>query len=252
MLYLHDVWVNWFEGEENGYGVCPYYEWRKEDQVELLDQVPLLYITSDLFTYIEDDLDTLPMDLLTTIYRKTSVRKARERCNIEYAAVVTDGNEILVFDTIGYQLPIKKSRIIPRQETLVFEMIKKVEQKSFAFKKTDQQKEYHILSMEPSFVVGLTRRERKLKQILMIALDQLKMANNLEELRYWLTEWEPKKYPRIRYMNEEEVWDALYNGVEKGWTVHHEELGLKLIRGQSYLERLWETEQEYGQNPSKL
>ena len=22
MLYLHDVWVNWFEGEENGYNVC--------------------------------------------------------------------------------------------------------------------------------------------------------------------------------------------------------------------------------------
>ncbi|WP_412055900.1 hypothetical protein, partial [Bacillus haynesii] len=22
MLFLHDVWVNWFEGEENGYNVC--------------------------------------------------------------------------------------------------------------------------------------------------------------------------------------------------------------------------------------
>lgn len=42
MLFLHDVWVNWFEGEENGYNVCHFHEWRKEDTVELLDQVPLL------------------------------------------------------------------------------------------------------------------------------------------------------------------------------------------------------------------
>ena len=35
MLFLHDVWVNWFEGEENGYNVCHFHEWRKEDTVEL-------------------------------------------------------------------------------------------------------------------------------------------------------------------------------------------------------------------------
>lgn len=34
MLFLHDVWVNWFEGEENGYNVCHFHEWRKEDTVE--------------------------------------------------------------------------------------------------------------------------------------------------------------------------------------------------------------------------
>lgn len=41
MLFLHDVWVNWFEGEENGYNVCHFHEWRKEDTVELLDQTPV-------------------------------------------------------------------------------------------------------------------------------------------------------------------------------------------------------------------
>lgn len=37
MLYFYDVWVNWFEGEENGYNVCYFYEWRKDDCVELFD-----------------------------------------------------------------------------------------------------------------------------------------------------------------------------------------------------------------------
>ncbi|HEX6923002.1 MAG TPA: DUF3603 domain-containing protein, partial [Bacillales bacterium] len=31
MQYLGDVWVNWFEGEENGYNVCDFHEWRKDD-----------------------------------------------------------------------------------------------------------------------------------------------------------------------------------------------------------------------------
>ncbi len=94
MLYLHDVWVNWFEGEENGYNVCHFHEWRKEDRVELLDQVPLQYITTELFHYIENDMDELPKDLLDTIYKRAYIRKGQNRDPLEYACVVTDGNEI--------------------------------------------------------------------------------------------------------------------------------------------------------------
>ena len=68
MLYLHDVWVNWFEGEENGYNVCHFHEWRKDDGVELLDQVPLIKVKPILFDYIENDLSELPQQLLDDIH----------------------------------------------------------------------------------------------------------------------------------------------------------------------------------------
>ncbi|WP_152657300.1 YjbA family protein [Oceanobacillus sp. CFH 90083] len=251
MLYLHDAWVNWFEGEENGYNVCPFHEWRKSDSVELLDQVPLLYISSELFEYIENDMCELPKDLLDRIYKRTTIRKGQKRTVLEYAAVVTDGLEILAFDTAGYYIPVKKSRLIPRQEQLVYSMIEKAEQKTYAFNKENYQKEYHMLSMPPAFIHGLTRRERQLKQLLMIGLDQLKTTNNKQELRYWLTEWNPKKYPSIKYMNEGEVWEALYNGLKDGWSQAHEELCKKLIRGQAFLERMWEAEMESEENTSK-
>ncbi|MDF9558881.1 DUF3603 family protein, partial [Bacillus tropicus] len=64
MLYLHDVWVNWFEGEENGYNVCHFYEWRKDDTIELLDQVPLLKVDATLYHYIENELLELPQKML--------------------------------------------------------------------------------------------------------------------------------------------------------------------------------------------
>ncbi len=75
MLYLHDVWVNWFEGEENGYNVCHFYEWRKDDAIELLDQVPVLKVSPQLFYYLENSLSEIPKPLLEDVYQKAYVRK---------------------------------------------------------------------------------------------------------------------------------------------------------------------------------
>lgn len=60
MLYIHDVWVNWFEGEENGYNICSFHEWRKSDGIEILDQAPILFIDDHTFQYIENDLQDIP------------------------------------------------------------------------------------------------------------------------------------------------------------------------------------------------
>ncbi len=147
MLYLHDVWVNWFEGEENGYNVCHFHEWRKDDGVELLDQVPLVKVEEILFNYIENDLSELPQQLLDDIFQKAYLRKNHERVQLEYCFVVTDGVGILVVDTIGYSIPIRKSRLIPRQEQLVYEMIATHDAKVYNFHRTRNERifiYYHL------------------------------------------------------------------------------------------------------------
>ena len=154
MLFLHDVWVNWFEGEENGYNVCHFHEWRKEDSVELLDQVPLLRVSSVLFHYIENDLSELPAELLNDVHQKAYIRKNHERTQLDHCFVVTDGIGILAVDTAGYTIPVRKSRLIPRQEQLVYEMVKDVEEETYDFapEKLQSSKEYHILSLSPEHV----------------------------------------------------------------------------------------------------
>ena len=52
-------------------------------------------------------------------------------------------------------------------------------------------KEFHILSPQPDLMSGLTRKERQLKQLLFMALDQLYSSQNTAEIRYWFTEWSP-------------------------------------------------------------
>ncbi|CAH2713482.1 hypothetical protein BACCIP111895_00618 [Neobacillus rhizosphaerae] len=242
MLYLHDVWVNWFEGEENGYNVCHFHEWRKDDAVELLDQVPLLKVEAILFNYIENDLLELPQQLLDDIYQKAYLRKNHERVQLDYCFVVTDGIGILAIDTIGYNIPIRKSRLIPRQEQLVYEMIGQHEVNPYHFYSKSKIKDFHILSPEPDLMRGLTRKERQLKQLLFMALDQLLSSNNEAEVRYWFTEWCPEQYSTIQELNFEEAWDQLFEETKYGWSKRHETFCENLIKGQPFFEKLWEME----------
>ncbi|GIN89921.1 UPF0736 protein [Siminovitchia terrae] len=243
MLYLHDVWVNWFEGEENGYNVCHFHEWRRgEDVIELLDQVPLLYIEHLLFDMIENDMTDIPQELLNDIYQKAYLRKNHERIALDSCFVVTDGQGILAVDTMGYSTPLRKSRLIPRQEQLVFEMIDENEPTKYKFKEVSKKKEYHILSPDPILMRGLTRRERHLKQLLFMALDQLYNSKNTAEVRYWYTEWCPHLYSEIQTMDFEIVWTNLYEEMKEGWTEKHQALCENMVKGQPFFEKLWEME----------
>ena len=105
----------------------------KDDGIELLDQVPLLLSDSSLYHYIENDLSELPQALLDDVYQKAFLRKNHERTQLDFCFVATDGTGIIAVDTIGYNIPIRKSRLIPRQEQLVYEMIEGHEPESYDF-----------------------------------------------------------------------------------------------------------------------
>src|SRR5699024_1205546 len=210
MLYLYDVWVNWFEGEEEGYNVCHYHEWRRADQIEILEQVPVLHISESLYHYIENSLYDLPSELLDMIHKRAYIRRGHTRQMLDYACIVTDGRGIMALDTIGYQIPVKKSRLIPRQEQQVFELCKKAKQKHFPFTPIDEDEKRSLMSMEEEFVYGLTRRERQLKKLLMIAMEQLKTTDNINEILYWLSEWENGELSyKLHQTSIQEAWKIL-------------------------------------------
>lgn len=245
MLYLYDVWVNWFEGEEEGYNVCDYHEWRKKDKIEILEQVPVLYISNQLFYTIENSLSDIPTPLLEKIYKRAYMRKGHTREVLEYACIVTDGKGILAFDTLGYHIPIRKSRLIPRQEQQIFELCKKSKRYSFPFTPKQIEQEDSIMSINRKYMYGLTRRERQLKKLLMIAMEQLKTTNNRNEILYWLSEWDENKkgtYDAYR-LSIQELWQLLYEDIKIGWSEAHEKLCAQLVKGNRFLERFWEMEQ---------
>src|SRR5699024_7012289 len=163
MLYLHDIWVNWIEGDEDGYGVSYLHEWRKTDQIEILDQAPLLYVSHEVYHYIENDMNELPGEMLDMVFKRAFIRKDQKRVSLDYAFIVTNGIDILAVDTIGYQIPLRKSRHIPRPEQLVYQLIKGNKRTKFTLPRNIPKKEYSILSLAPKYMIALTRSERQLK-----------------------------------------------------------------------------------------
>ncbi|MFA9555818.1 DUF3603 family protein [Evansella sp. AB-rgal1] len=240
MLHMRDVWVNWFEGEENGYNVCEFYEWRKEDRIELLDQVAVIKMRENLFDYIENTLQELPEELLADVYRQSFVRRKSQRIELEYCFLATDGRRSLVVDTIGYHTPVRKSRLVPRQEEQLLNLVESEHIREYYMDYLDCEKQYHILSPEPSLMNGLIRKERQLKQLLFMAMDQLHHDADVAEIRYWYTEWAPDKYAQIQAMDSEEAWVSLFNEIKFGWTKKHEDYCFTMIKGQPFFEKLWE------------
>ncbi|OIJ10446.1 hypothetical protein BKP37_18075 [Anaerobacillus alkalilacustris] len=240
MVHIRDVWINWFEGEENGYNICEFFEWRKEDKIELLDSVIVIKLTSNIFDYIENNLAELPEQLLDDVYQQSYQRKNNQRLQLDYCFIVTDGKKVLAVDTLGYKTPIRKSRLMPRQEETVLELAMNEHVNDYYVEYIDLPKEHHILSPDPRLMSGLIRKERQLKQLLFMALDQLYSTGNVAEVRYWFTEWSPNNYESIQQMCFDEAWEKLFNEVKMGWTSQHYHLCERMVKGHSFFEKLWE------------
>ncbi|SDI54675.1 DUF3603 family protein [Natribacillus halophilus] len=244
MARIRDVWVNWFEGEENGYNICPFHEWRSEDRIEVLDIAEVVRVTDHLYDQLENSLDTIPQPLLDAVHRKSALRKNMSKLPLDYCFIATNGEATLVVDTLGYETPIRKSRMTPRQEKLALEAIEQSEEPGFGEEGEPTEKEYHILSPHPEYMKGLTRKERQLKQLLFMIIDQLDTSGQDAEIRYWYTEWSPARYMDIQMMSGEEALQALYNEVCLGWSKDHYELCEAMAKGQPFFEKLWDMQHE--------
>src|SRR5699024_11119913 len=116
------------------------------------------------------------------IEKRSYKRKGHQRHVLDYVCIVTDGRGILAIDTSGYHIPIRKSRLIPRQEQQIYELCKKMKQRHFDFEQAKLEEENNSISMPKQWMIGLTRKERQLKKILMLAMHQLKSSENRNEL----------------------------------------------------------------------
>ncbi|SDC28746.1 Protein of unknown function [Pelagirhabdus alkalitolerans] len=235
MESIQDVWVNWFEGEEYGYNVCHFHEWRPSDRIELIDRIPILHMKPSLFTMIENSLNDLPQELLKKIKNQT----IKSQKPVQYAAIVSDAQSVLAFDTLGYSYPIKKSRLTPVQEKKVLKRVKKspvftINHWLNPFTQHDQS-----ITLPTELMIGLTRRERELKRLTLLALDQLKKDEHSKEVHYWLTEWEPERYSTIMELPFRKAWSRLYDHISKGWSVDHEMFCLALIEGEPLFEEMY-------------
>jgi len=245
-MYAYDMWVNWVDGMCKGYNVPEYHEWDKSDEVELMVQLPILHVTPELFEHIENGFDPLPKEMLTEIYRKSARASDGEEVRVDYAAVITDGERFLAFDTDGEDVPNYKSRLMPKQEREVDSRIQFTDPKDYGFEPieyaVDKTLAGKILNIQPVHMVGLTRREKRMKEILMDCLFQLSCSDNIEEVRYWFSDlfWGMKKDIVVESMTIEEMVYDMVDYLQEGWDEQHEEFGTSIAKYFDNYIGLWE------------
>src|SRR5690625_2819431 len=147
----------------------------------MIDRMPIVLIEELLFLTIENSLNYLPKKLLDLVHNQAFLRKGNENRALPYVFIITDGEKVLAVDTLGTQIPYKKSRLIPKQENKTIDLISNEKVKKFNFRKPYELNEYYEYAR---LMYGLTRQERKLKKILLKALLQLQQTQNKNEALY--------------------------------------------------------------------
>ena len=236
MKRLTDIWVNFTNDTERC--IPEYFEWRKDDEVEMFDTVPLVLLQPKLYTYIEQGFEDIPQGLLDYVGERAFFQNEEMRTRANYAMVITDGVGVLAVFTDGEKSPKFKSRLLPRQERqalriasamvkfeIEWDPITKVVHPSTSYLEK-------FADIKAESMVGLTRRERELKEILLDSVFSLACSSNREEVKYWYIELFPKEYGSLvlEHMKTENMVHQIFDFLNKGWSAQHEEFGASIVK----------------------
>lgn len=247
-MYVHDVWVNWFYGSFKSFEIPEFHEWWSSDNVEIFATIPVVYVTKATLDSVQDSMSELPVEVLDLV-RKRAVKRGKggAKEGIEYAMIFTDGNRSLAVDTEGTAIPQRKSKLIPRQDKLLTEMIKNkqadLEPFSWDYSTERVEPDYilsvsdRIINVRQESMTGLTRREKELKRNLFEYLFELSISDSDIEVFYWYTELFPDRKDVSK--SRKEMVTEMFEELELGWSEKHEKFGESFSRSSPYYYDAW-------------
>lgn len=235
---MYDVWVSWVDGRIARNRVLEFFEWAEDDSVDMFEEMAVIRVEPELYNFIESEYEKIPNQLLEMM--KGQSRKRNPKTNRvrkeDYAAVITDGERVIAIFTEGDTKPKLKSRLIPRQEALVFKMVKGHEAVDVEWERPahDESPEEdlmdQLLSSDIKYTIGLTRKERELREILMEAIFRLSCSENDSEIMYWYVELFPEMYESHNTVSRDDKMRAIWDKLKTGWSNRHLEFGNGLVR----------------------
>ena len=121
MNYIYDITLNL-----NKNNLYEFYEWREDDVPEFILKIPIYKIDKNAFFDIKNNNIIVDKDFLITIFDKTEVYTEDAISLIRYAALFSDGNNVIgiEFDSSGNSY--MKSNLSIDDESEVLEIIKDI------------------------------------------------------------------------------------------------------------------------------
>ncbi|UPI12042.1 hypothetical protein [Bacillus phage SBSphiJ2] len=247
-FFVEDAIAVWVPGTTPAYMTPKSFEWTPKDESSYFDEIPVVLVSEEAMDSVEYALPILPDDLMEAIAGDAVVSDGdmEEGFDPDFAAILTDKNRnlIVVAEDEGYIT--RKSRLDPATD---YEVTSKVASKVAKYgddikvfdwdinvdKKESKEKtaleKFETLSED--VFIGITRRERKLKEILMNAIFDMGCNGNVEEIKYWISEMAPSgnTSEELKGMDVDSLLQYLYDAVKQGWNENHEVLGDGITKG---------------------
>lgn len=227
MFQMNEVWVNWAEGAEHAYNVYYPFEWKEDDRLERLLFVPALHVTPLFFDYVENGLHELPDALFVDLEDERN----------PHCFILSDGVRSLVIDTLGYSVPIRKSRMRFEEEETLLRFIPYEPIRDYVFYPPPENDT--LFTLLPIHMLGLTREEREKKQLLLEALYALKQDKKAKILYYYI-EFDHTQYKKSKNLKKAELYQEFVRAVKTGWTERHEELLALFLKENEELRLLYD------------
>jgi Protein of unknown function (DUF3603) len=225
---LHNVWVNWVDENCVGHEVPDFHEWRENDLgLEIMDDIPLFFVDEEFVTHVENSSALIPEGILKKA-RGRSYRRAqgtKHTAQVEYAMVFTDRKRIIAVESDEDGVIQQKSRLTAEKQVTVFSRASPMEKITV----TDVVTESSLLeNFQPYFtvkeVIGLTRRERTLKELL-DAITAGLYGKSEEEVKYWYEELFP-----ATHLDKIGMIMKIEESFRVGWSERHEKFGTTLVK----------------------
>lgn len=251
---IYDLWVNWVDGDDKRSKIPEYFEWEQSDTIGQFDEIPVVKVDGELLSFIELECKVLPRDLLDLVVGLArTLNPATKRVRkVNYAAVLTNGERALAIFTEGTTRPTLKSRLIPRQEQLAIESVEDMQAAEIVWGNQEPEVQannlqddnlfQYILSVDPNDTVGLTRKERELREILIETVFRVGCSENDKEIMYWYVELFPENYGTKEFtsMTREDMLRDIFTTVKVGWSDRHFEFGNNLVKYYGDSKGLWD------------
>ena len=173
----------------------------------------MICVDETTFRSIEMSLSPLPKDLMRRLFQSSYKHHYR----YDFAAIICDQTTVLAIDTLAYDFPLLKSRLTSLKEKQVLTMCQSQKPSRYPVKQSMQkQMWFHLVSHE---LIGLTRKERELKALLLFMFEQLEKNGQVEALNYFTT-----LYYRLKKVPAKRFGPIFLQEIKTGFTSVHEEL----------------------------
>lgn len=188
MVYIYDIILN-FNDE-----LIEFFEWEDNDNIKYIKKLPLIRVEDSLIKDILENDILFADDFLEQIKNKTIYYDSKR----DNYPVIVLSNQDIVIAILLKENDYKYSRLLLDEEYEVLNIADKL-----SVTKVD-----YTVKGKKIFNSNLTRKERKIRGILLNEIDYLYNSNKLDKLNYYYYEY----FNEINN-NKEEVYERLKNSL---------------------------------------